>query len=284
MSYALSVSKTSELNFDIATRQYNRTKNLEAQGLKSRKELEMATLKLQESENKLNASENKFKSSQSKVVNAQLELKRLASSYREKISKAQSDLFSAESANFETQVQVSKLQNSASNYEKRSSLMYITAPQSGYINKAIKQGIGETFKEGESLLNIMPSDYDLAVEIFIKPIDLPLIHKGEKVRIQFDGWPAIVFSGWESVSYGTYAAKVNAVENFISPNGMYRVLLVPDPSQKDKTWPQAIRMGSGVKSFALLNNVPIWYEMWRQLNGFPPDFYTAKNQSKQTKK
>jgi hypothetical protein len=22
----------------------------------------------------------------------------------------------------------------------------------------------------------------------------------------------------------------------------------------------------------MLNNVPIWYELWRQLNGFPPDY------------
>ena len=65
----------------------------------------------------------------------------------------------------------------------------------------------------------MPADYDMAVETYVKPIDLPLVHIGERVRVQFDGWPAIVFSGWESVSYGTYGAKVVAVENFISQNG-----------------------------------------------------------------
>jgi len=149
------------------------------------------------------------------------------------------------------------------------------------INKAIKSGIGEAFKEGEKLVNIMPSNYELAVETYVRPIDLPLIHIGEKVRVQFDGWPAIVFSGWESVSYGTYGANVVAIENFISENGMYRVLLSPDVT--DHEWPNGIRVGSGAKTIALLNDVPIWYELWRQLNGFPPSFYNPKKTDSKTK-
>ncbi|MEL7122884.1 MAG: biotin attachment protein, partial [Bacteroidota bacterium] len=38
-------------------------------------------------------------------------------------------------------------------------------------------------------------------------------------------------------------------------------------------WPEAIQIGSGAQGIALLNNVPLWYEIWRRLNGFPPDFY-----------
>ena len=121
----------------------------------------------------------------------------------------------------------------------------------------------------------MPTDYDPAVETFIRPIDLPLIHIGEKVRVQFDGWPAIVFSGWENISYGTYGARVVAIENIISKNGMYRILLAPD--ENDHKWPDGIRVGSGVKTIALLNDVPIWYELWRQLNSFPPNFYSPNN-------
>ena len=31
-------------------------------------------------------------------------------------------------------------------------------------------------------------------------------------------------------------------------------------------------MGSGVYGWALLDDVPVWYELWRQINGFPPDY------------
>ncbi|MGB5370098.1 MAG: biotin attachment protein, partial [Flavobacteriaceae bacterium] len=133
----------------------------------------------------------------------------------------------------------------------------------------------ETFKEGDQLVGIMPSDYDLAVETFVEPLDLPLMHLGEQVRIQFDGWPAIVFSGWPNVSYGTYGGKVVAIETFISANGKYRVLLAPDPS--DHPWPKDIRVGSGAYTIALLEDVPIWFELWRQLNGFPPNYYQPIN-------
>lgn len=180
-------------------------------------------------------------------------------------------MFTAQSGQFDTEAQVTKLENSYTNYKKRNSLLYITAPLDGYVNKAIKSGIGETFKEGEKLVGIMPSRYDLAVETFVKPIDLPLVHLNEKVRVQFDGWPAIVFSGWPNLSYGTYGAKVVAIENFISDNGKYRILLAPDT--EDQTWPEAVRVGSGARTIALLDDVPIWFELWRQLNGFPPNYY-----------
>ena len=150
-------------------------------------------------------------------------------------------------------------------------MYYIRAPQSGYINKAIRSGIGETFKEGDQLVNIMPINYEMAVETYVDPLDLPLIHLGEKIRIQFDGWPAIIFSGWPNVSYGTYGGTVVAIETFISSNGKYRILVAPDP--EDHPWPRELRVGSGAYTIALLEDVPIWYELWRQLNGFPPDYY-----------
>jgi hypothetical protein len=36
-----------------------------------------------------------------------------------------------------------------------------------------------------------------------------------------------------------------------------------------------VKIGSGARGVALLNSVPVWYELWRQLNGFPPDYYTS---------
>lgn len=256
--------QAAQIKKTIAETQYNRIKVLQNEGLKATKDLEEKRMTLQTSEAQLIAIQNALNS-------AEIELSRLNANYADKIAKAQSDLYSAESLKYNTQAEVSKLENNYSNYTKRNALKFITSPQSGYINKTLKGGIGETFKEGESLVTIMPADYELAVETYVLPIDLPLIHIGEKVRVQFDGWPAIVFSGWENVSYGTYGAKVVAIENFISNNGRYRILLSPD--QSDYQWPKGIRVGSGAKTIALLNDVPIWYEIWRQINGFPPNFY-----------
>lgn len=271
-------------NLTIAERQYNRTYSLMEEGLKAMTDVEEKKLKLQETQAKLISQENKLLASRNEVLNSQIELSRINAEFTDKISKAQSDMFSAQSGEFETQAQVAKLENDFSNYEIRNSMMFVRAPQDGFINKALKAGIGEAFKEGEGLVTIMPSNFEFAVETFVAPIDVPLVHIGEKVRIQFDGWPAIVFRGWPGLSYGTYGGKVVAIENFISENGKFRVLVSPDP--EDQEWPDALRVGSGAFSIALLEDVPIWFELWRQLNGFPPNYYQpeAKATSKDKKK
>lgn len=277
-SIAFEAAKT---KFSIAETQFNRSVTLQKEGLKAVKDVEEKRLKLQESEAKLIANENKLLLSRNEVINAEIEITRIEAMYADKISKSKSDQFTAASNQFNAEAQVSKLENQVSNYSIRNSLYYITAPQNGYINKALRGGLGVTFKEGEKLVGIMPANYDLAVETYINPIDLPLIHIGESVRIQFDGWPSVVFSGWPNASFGTFAGKVVAVETFISDNGKFRILIAPD---KELTpWPKQMRVGSGAYTIALLNDVPAWYEIWRQLNGFPPDYYQS-NQKATSKK
>ena len=275
--------EAAKTNLKIASRQYDRTVTLQEEGLKAVKDVEEKRLKQQESQAKLISQENKFLSSINEVINAEVEIGRTRAEYADKISKSQSDMYTAQSSQFDAEAQVTKLENDYTNYKMRNDLLFVKAPQNGYINKALRGGIGVTFKEGEELVGIMPSQFEFAVETYVRPIDLPLLHIGEKVRVQFDGWPAIVFSGWPNVSYGTYGAEVVAIENFISDNGRYRVLLAPDTT--DHEWPIAIRVGSGARTIALLNDVPIWFEMWRQLNSFPPDYYTPEiKKSKEKKK
>ncbi|RZW45278.1 MAG: HlyD family efflux transporter periplasmic adaptor subunit, partial [Flavobacteriaceae bacterium] len=274
--------EAAKTNIEIAKRQYDRTLALEQEGFKATRDVEDKRVKLQETQAKLISQENKLLASKNEIINARVEISRVDASYSDKISKAQSDKYTAISSQLDTEAQVTKLENEFSNYSIRNGLLYVTAPQDGYINKAIKAGLGETFKEGEALVGIMPAKVDLAVETFVRPIDLPLVNIGAKVRVQFDGWPAIIFSGWPNVSYGTYGAKVVAIENFISPNGRFRVLLAPDES--DHAWPKDIRAGSGAYTMALLEDVPIWFELWRQLNGFPPNYYQPEIDMKTAKK
>ncbi|MGK0386775.1 MAG: adhesin transport system membrane fusion protein [Patiriisocius sp.] len=262
-------------NIEIAQKQYDRTITLQSEGLKAVTDVEAKRLKLQETQAKLISQENKLLASTNEILNAKLEISRVTAAYANKIAKSKSDGFTAETNQFEAEAQVSKLENQSASYELRNAMYYITAPQNGFINKALKGGLGETFKEGEKLVGIMPANYDLAVETFVAPIDLPLMHLGENVRIQFDGWPAIFFSGWPNASFGTYAGKVVAIETFISENGKFRILIAPDP--KDNPWPENVRVGSGAYTIALLEDVSIWYELWRQLNGFPPNYYRPDN-------
>ena len=256
----------------IANTQFNRSLALNKEGLKPMTDVEEKRLKLQEAEAKIITQENKLITSENELINAKVEINRIIAEYNEKESKASSDKFTALSNQYDTDAQVNKLQNQVQNYQIRNGMYYIKAPQSGYVNRALQSGIGETIKEGTQIVSIMPAKYDIAVEAFVDPVDLPLIHKGEKVRIWFDGWPTIVFSGWPDMSYGTFGGKIVAVENFISENGKFRILIAPD--ETEPSWPKQVSVGSGAQTLALLDNVPVWFELWRTLNGFPPNYYT----------
>ena len=258
----------------IANTQYNRSIQLNKEGLKPMTDVEEKRLKLQEVEAKIITQENKILTSKNEFINAKVEINRIKAEYAEKGSKANSDKFTALSSQYDTDAQVNKLENQYANYSIRNGMYYIKASQSGYINRALQSGLGETIKEGTPIATIMPSEYDIAVETFVNPIDLPLLSRGEKVRVWFDGWPTIVFSGWPDMSYGTFGGEIVAIENFISDNGKYRVLIAPD--ENDVKWPKKLSIGSGVQTIALLNNVPVWFELWRTLNGFPPNYYKQK--------
>lgn len=258
-------------NLDVAREQLKRYEDLFAQDLVSRTDLEGRKVVLQNAQAKTVEVENKMLISRNELIIAQTELNTIENEFRDKISKAESEKFASLSSMYDAEGQVSKLQNLYANYDRRSGFYYITAPQDGFITRAIQTGVGETVKEGAEIISIQPSDYSLAVELYVEPMDIPLIQRGQKVRFIFDGWPAFIFSGWPGVSFGTFGGRVFAIDNFISPNGKYRILVTQDPNEEP--WPEALRIGGGAEGIALLNDVPIWYELWRQFNGFPPDFY-----------
>jgi multidrug resistance efflux pump len=271
---------------DIAGIQYRRTDTLYRQGIEPRNELENKQQKLQEAQAKAVAAENKVEETENELRATRLELRNLTNEYNSKIAKSLSDRFSTLSELYNAEGELNKTRIQYENYAQRSQFYYILAPQDCYITKAIKPGIGETVKEGDPIVSIMPSEFTIAAELYIRPVDLPLIQMGNEVRFIFDGWPAFVFSGWPNQSVGTYTGRVVAIDNTINEKGEYRILAAP--SAVDRPWPEALRPGSGARGIALLNTVPVWYEIWRKLNGFPPDYYVAeeeegKQEDKKTK-
>lgn len=267
-----------KLDNDIADYQLERMDSLHRLGYKSLTDLEKARIKSQQANAKKVATKNYWLQNRNELISLKIEKGNTRSKFDNDFSKTSSDKYSTETDKFETKNAITKIENQLRNYQVRQGYYIITAPQDGYITKVLVQGIGETIKEGQSIVSFMPANIDLAVEIYIDPIDLPLLQKGQHVRLQFDGWPAIIFSGWPGASYGTYGGEVYGIDQFISPNGKYRVLVKPDT--KEYKWPKALRVGGGSKSMLLLNNVPIWYEIWRKINGFPPNFYTIEKNEK----
>ena len=247
-------------------------------GAISLSELEKRKVNYQNSLSKKIIAENKYLQNKQELNNLYIEQNSTIQDYIDKIAKVEGDKFGSLSAAATIKAEVSKLENAYTNYDIRNRLYYIIAPQNGQIIKAKKAGTGEIVKEGEMVAEIVPTDKQLAVELFVEPMDLPLINIGQKVCFVFDGFPAIVFSGWPANSFGTFRGKVAAIETAVGENGKFRILVTED--QSEKPWPAQLRMGGGAYGIALLKNVSIYYELWRNINGFPPEYYSVKEDKK----
>ncbi len=251
----------------IAEEQYRRQRIMRDSGLSSLVQLEQRNQYYQSMLAKKTSAEIKF-------TNTKTELFQVRAEFLEKKSKAEGEKAAAQSEISNGSADVAKLNNQYENYRIRNGMYYLIAPQDGQVVQASKSGINEIMKEGEKIAEIVPMRPDHAVEIFVRPLDLPLLSRGQKVRFLFDGYPAIVFSGWPKASYGMFGGTVAVIESSVSDNGMFRVLVAEDKSYRP--WPETLKLGTGAAAIALLKDVPIWYELWRNINGFPPEYYQVK--------
>jgi multidrug resistance efflux pump len=151
----------------------------------------------------------------------------------------------------------------------RQSTQTIYAPVDGVIFRLDVQPGSAVVKTGDGIASIVPEVSQPVAELWIHGNDLPLVQQGKKVRLQFEGWPAIQFAGWPSVAVGTFGGVVKLVDPTDDGKGKFRILVEQDPA--DEAWPSAryLRQGVKTKGWVLLNTVPLGFEVWRQFNGFP---------------
>ncbi len=265
-------------DFNIATIQYNRQKAMYDSGLVSLTQLEQRNQSYQNAMAKKISAENKLANSKQDLTITRIEMSALQQENLEKVAKAQGDQYQSLTQIASGQADIAKLENQYASYSIRNGMYYVLASQSGQVVKAQKAGIGEFVKDGDMIAEIVPDKIKYAVEMFVRPLDLPLLAPGQKVRFMFDGFPAIVFSGWPKASSGTFGGEIVAIESNVSMNGKFRVLVKEDPAEKP--WPTQLKMGTGAQGIALLKDVPVWYELWRNINGFPPDYYKPKQTEK----
>lgn len=258
-------------DLSIASLQYNRQKNMYDSGLVSLTQLETRNQQYQHALAKKISAENKLANTKQELTITRIEMNALEQENIEKVAKAEGEQFQSLTQIASGQADIAKLENQFASYSIRNGMYFVIATQSGQVVKAQKAGIGEFVKDGDMIAEIVPDKIQYAVELFVKPLDLPLLAPGQKVRFLFDGFPAIVFSGWPRASSGTFGGIIVAIENNVSSNGKFRVLVQEDPTERP--WPRQLKIGTGAQGIALLKDVPVWYELWRNINGFPPDYY-----------
>ncbi|WP_420137843.1 efflux RND transporter periplasmic adaptor subunit [Sphingomonas sp.] len=154
----------------------------------------------------------------------------------------------------------------------RQSAQEVRAPRDGRIQQLNAAAGGALISAGTVLAFVAPERIERAVEIYVDGRDIPLVRPGSPVRLEFEGWPAIQFSGWPAIAQGMFDGRVRAIDPIAGPNGLFRVLVEPQPGKPG--WPTGrfIRLGGKVRGWVQGQTVRAGYELWRQLNDFPLDF------------
>ena len=262
----------------------------------------IALQKVQEVQAKLTKAEEKVDQAEEYVKAAEFELEGKQRDRIAYIGKAQVDVDYAEAMLRDGRAKVSKAESAVAKSEQelnkaqkdvldmqstvaRQGTQIIEAPFDGYLVQ-ITPNLGTAIlKVGDAVCTIVPKTTDRSVQILLDGNDAPLVEPGRHVRLQFEGWPAVQFSGWPSVAVGTFGGEVVSVDSTDNGKGKFRILVRPDTT--DKPWPEErfLRQGVRANGWVLLNQVPLWFEVWRQLNGFPPvvDVDSGKEKSKPPK-
>jgi len=230
--------------------------------------------KLQEAERKLNESKAKVREEMANVSAAKSDLQGKQNDRLAYIQKAEADVRYYEGALDKARSEVAKVEKERLELQSkiaRQDTQIVTAPFDGYLVE-INPNIGtQLVKKGDPICRLVPDTKDRAVQIWLDGNDAPLVSPGSHVRLQFEGWPAIQFAGWPSVAVGTFGGSVVSVDMIDDGKGKFRCQILPDATD-EHNWPEDryLRQGVRANGWVLLKQVPLWFEVWRQLNGFPP--------------
>ncbi|HAT1772024.1 TPA: HlyD family efflux transporter periplasmic adaptor subunit [Legionella pneumophila] len=150
----------------------------------------------------------------------------------------------------------------------RQKTQIIKAHVAGIIFRRLTGQESVVVNAGDVLAQILPETESRAVELWIDGNDIPFVRLNQKARLQFEGWPAIQFRGWPEIAVGTFGGAVSFIDPTDNGFGLFRVVIVPN-----EPWPgtRFLRQGVRVHGWIQLGQVPLWYELWRQYNGFPPE-------------
>lgn len=261
-----------QISAETAMLDFTRVESLFQKGLSSRREYEAAIMRR-------DSTAASLKSSQAVLKRTESDFNALISATTAARQSARSDMAKAteELASFEIRLSQNQRQ-------------VITAPRDGIVLN-VPVNDGSYLKPGDLICVVIPETEQRFAEIWVDGNDVALIKQrreengvvipGSSVRLTFEGWPAIQAIGWPQLAVGTFGGEVLFVDATDDGKGKFRVVVAPKEDVVDRrdgngpvkvAWPAGdrwLRQGVLTNGWILLDEVPLWFELWRQINGFP---------------
>jgi multidrug resistance efflux pump len=264
--------RVGEQDVVTAKLQKERLEDLFSQGLRSKRDLELAVQKLVETETYLQKMHGDLQLAETDIELAKLERAKIAAELSEKQDKVAESIAKAQGELAELREKTEKVASEASALKVRNELQKVYAPIDGRIIKMSEVGPGHMIKEGDTLATIIPPQQELSVELYVRGLDTPLVEVGRPVRLMFEGFPAVPFPGWPWAAVGTFGGIVTVIDPVVTDSkekSGFRIWVRPDPAEPAWPTPEHLRIDSKVSGWVMLDDVPLYYEIWRQLNAFP---------------
>ena len=234
-----------------------RTETLAAEGIASTRELEVARMKAGKARSALEARDREVAAKRQAKQKAAADADAKVASVRAELEAARSKLTDAQKKLLDSDTKLA-----------RQATQVVRAPREGAILRLHGGLGGGVIKAGDPVATLVPDASTRAIELYVDGNDMPFVDEGTEVRLVFEGWPALQFVGLPGTGQGTFHGRIAFLDASADAKGKFRAVVVPDEGD---SWPRdRLRQGVRVKGFLLLGQVSLGYELWRQVNGFPP--------------
>jgi multidrug efflux pump subunit AcrA (membrane-fusion protein) len=249
-------------------------------GLRSDRDFELARQTYEQSKNDVERLQATLEAAKRDITTGNFDAERVENDTAAGLSSVQASLASAKETIASINNDLQKIEIDIRNFSERIGQRTVRASRDGQVTQLKKVGDNETVKSGSVLCVLVPQlkEEEQSVEMYLSDFDAPLVRVGDPVRIQFEGFPAIQFVGWPSVAIGTFGGRIVTIDQVDDGANRFRLIIKPDldavASKRDDPWPNTsfLRPGTQATGWVMLRTVPLWYELWRQFNGFPPNF------------
>lgn len=262
--------QTEQNNYKVATTNHTRIQLLYTEGIESKRSYEVA--------------ENTYIRTgavlETIAINIQREKKSLAIQKREKerfVKEQENRIKTVENTILGYENKLKNLEQQikhASINVARNTTAKVYATKDGYPVRILKNDKDHYIKKGEPIIHYAPKVTQKSVLLKVHEIDMPLMKKGLKVRVQFSGWPAMQVSGWPKITYGTFGGIVDKIDPIAYEDGVFYAYVVEDPKEP---WPKnnVLKIGTRANAWVRLSTVTIFYEIWRRHSALPPRIVTS---------
>jgi multidrug efflux pump subunit AcrA (membrane-fusion protein) len=280
-----------KIAYDTAELNVDRHRELATQGLVSQRELELTIQAAIGSKAELKAAEAQLRAAQQDMKALRFGRDQVSADVLQQLLHAEASRAEALVAAARASEELASVSLRLSNAVQRRLYSRIVAPIDGTVVRMAQVGAGETVRQGDKLVRISPTSADKAAELVADGLDAPLLNTGRKVRLLFYGVPALPLPAWPELMAGSFGGVIKVVDQVDDGKGNFRFWVVPDPDDHPwpeqacigetierwpKAWPWTTqvcgRQGMKIMGWVILNRVPLWYELWRRFNLFPPDY------------